>query len=523
MIGKFARTLIVGSLLLAAGETGTRQVCRAEELPGNPAYQRVAAYLDPGGVIYLYWSAEKELGELNKKLESVRDTAVSDPSLSPEEKEGLRKKFDLGIRLILDSGLQAVKAFGLSSREIEPGLFLDKTYTYLPDRSGFLWKSLAKSPHQFPLVSMIPENSEGFTFFDFNLPLLWEAVSSALGSSEIPEVAKWQQHFSQQAQAFSGLSFEDLLQSLGDQVGVVVTLSRQTTVSISLGNESYEMPEPAAALFWKVRNDKLFDRLEALFAMNPKVEKIDEPDLRMRVLQGVEEIPYLRPTMARHGDYLILSSSEALVRGMVEVEGGKRQGIRSSPDFNELAGGLPEKGNGVAYMGKRLQKVLGDLQLKFSQSRESGSPLLEAMSAKISGLTADAATYLVFGATEDGWFTTGKTRKDLNEILGEVLTLPAYYLAVAAVEEIKQARENNKLTKIKQNLANLRAAKEEAVAEKNLPEGQMLNRPDIEEFVTEWPESVVGETYEVGVVGQPPYATAPVDLGDYRAGWRIEP
>jgi hypothetical protein len=306
-------------------------------------------------------------------------------------------------------------------------------------------------------------------------------------------------------------------------VGIVVTLSRKVTVNIPMGNESYEMPEPAAALFWKVRNDKLFERLEALFAMNPKVEKIDEPDLRMRVLQGVEELPYLRPTMARHADYLILSSSEELVRGMVEVESGNKQGIRSSPDFNQLAAGLPEKGNGVAYVGKRLQKALSDLQLKFSQIRESGNPLLEAMSAKFSGLTADAATYLVFGATEDGWFTTGKTRKDLNEILGEVLTLPAYYFAVAAVEEIKQARGNNKLTKIKQNLANLRAAKEEAVAEKNLQDGQMLNRQDIEEYVTEWPESVVGETYEVGIVGQPPYATAPVDLGDYRAGSRIEP
>jgi hypothetical protein len=523
MNGKFARTLIVGALLLAIGETSTRQVCRAEELPSNPAYQRVAANLDPGGVIYVYWSAEKVLGELNKKLDSVRDTAVSDPGLSPEEKEGLRKKFDLGIRLILDSGLQAVKAFGFSSREIEPGLFLDKTYTYLPDRSGFLWNSLAKAPHEFPLVRMIPENGEGFAFFDFDLSMLWGAVSLALRSSEIPEVAKWQQHFSQQAQAFTGLSFEDLLHSLGDQVGMVVTLSRTVTVTIPLGNDAYEMPEPAAALFWKVSNDKLFDRLEALFAMNPKVEKIEEPDLRMRVLQGVEEIPYLRPTMARHGDYLILSSSEELVRGMVEVEAGKRQGIRSSPDFNELAVGLPEKGNGVAYVGKRLQKTLGELQLKFSQNREGSDPLVEAMSAKISGLTADAATYLVFGATEDGWFTTGKSRKDLNDILGEVLTLPAYYLAISAIEEIKQARGNNKLAKIKQNLANLRAAKDEAVAEKNLQEGQMLNRQDIEEYVTEWPESVVGETYEVGIVGQPPHATAPVDLGDYRAGSKIEP
>jgi hypothetical protein len=33
----------------------------------------------------------------------------------------------------------------------------------------------------------------------------------------------------------------------------------------------------------------------------------------------------------------------------------------------------------------------------------------------------------------------------------------------------------------------------------------------------------VGETYEVGTVGEPPYATAPVDLGDYHAGSKIEP
>jgi hypothetical protein len=523
MIGKFARTFFVSSLLSAAGATGALQICQAEDLPGNPAYQRVAANLDPGGVIYLYWSSEKALGELGKKLGSVRDIAVSDPSLSPEEKEGLRKKFDLGIRLILDSGLQGMKSLGLSSREIEPGLFLNRTFTYLPDRSGFLWNSFAKVPHEFPFVKMIPENSEGFAFFDLDLAALWGAVSSALSSSEIPEVAKWQQHFSQQVQAFTGLSLEDLLRSLGDQVGIIVTLNRKATVTIPLGTEQYEIPEPAGALFCKVRNEKLFDRLEALFTMNPKVEKINEPDLRMRVLRGVEEMPYLTPTMARHGDYLILSSSEELVRGVIDSESGKTQGITSSPDFNKLAAGLPEKGNSVAYVGKRLQKTLGELQLKLSQSREGGNPLLEAMSAKFSGLCADAATYTVSGATDDGWFTTGKTTKDLNDIVGEFFTLPAYYLAVAAVEEIKLDRANKKLTKIKQNLANLRAAKEEAVAEKNLQEGQMLSRQDIEEYVTEWPESVVGETYEVGTVGRAPYATAPVDLGDYRAGSKIEP
>jgi hypothetical protein len=551
--GRFARAFYLPFLLFALCETEALQISRAEELPppasqrtpteaqqpgtqpvgtekilggsapGNSSYQRIAANLDPEGVIYLYWSAEKALGELDKKLESIRDTAVSDPTLSQDEKNRLQKDFDLGIRLILQSGLQGVKAFGLSSREIEPGVFLNKTYTYLPDRAGFLWDTFATPPHDFSFTKMLPENTQGFAFFDFNLAVLWGVVSKELAGSEVPEVARWQQRFSQQEQAFTGLSLEDLLSSLGDQVGIIVTLNLKTTVKIPLGNEEYEMPEPAGALVWKVRNDKLFDRLDALFAMNPKVDKIDQPDLRMRVLKGVEEIPYLTPTLARYGDYLILASSEKLVRGMVDANSGKTLGLRSSSDFNKLAAGLPEKGNNLVYLAKELQKTLGELQMKFSQTRASGNPLLEAMSAKFSGLSADAASYTVGGATDDGWFTAGKTTKDLNEILGEFLTLPAYYAAVAAVEEIKLARGNDKLTKIKQNLADMRTAKDEAISEKNLQEGQMLNRQDIEEYMTEWPRSIVGETYEVGIVGQPPYATAPIDLGDYRAGSKIEP
>jgi hypothetical protein len=51
----------------------------------------------------------------------------------------------------------------------------------------------------------------------------------------------------------------------------------------------------------------------------------------------------------------------------------------------------------------------------------------------------------------------------------------------------------------------------------------MLNKQDVEEYIKDWPRSVVGEIYEIGTVGQPPYARAPVDVGDCRAGSKIEP
>ena len=229
--------------------------------------------------------------------------------------------------------------------------------------------------------------------------------------------------------------------------------------------------------------------------MNPKVQKIDEPDIRMRVMEGVEEIPCLTPTMARYRDYLIFASSEKLVRGMMDASSGKNPGIKASLEFNKLSAGIVEKGNTFAFVSKRLQKTLGDLQMKLGQMREAGNPLLDAMAARFSGLSADAASYVVGGTTDDGWFTNGKTTKDVNEIFGEFLTIPAYYFAIASIDEIKQARGNDKLAKIKQNLADLRAAKEEAISEENLQEGQLLTRQDIEKYMGEWPQSLVGETY----------------------------
>jgi hypothetical protein len=370
---------------------------------------------------------------------------------------------------------------------------------------------------------MVPANAAGFAFYDFDLPLLWRAISKELKSSDIPEVTQWEEQISKKIQSFVGLTLDDLLNSLGDQIGVIVTLDPQLNVDIPLGNKPYKMPAPVAALVWKVKNEKLFDRLDALAKLNPKVQSTDEADLKMRVLKGMTELPYVSPTLARTGDYLIFSTSEEIVRAMADAQSTKVPGIKSSADFARLAAGTPEKGNCVTYASKAFQKTLADLQIRLSEVRESQSPLLEAITAKFARLFADLASYGVGSVVDDGWLAYGKATKDLNDLFGEFASLPAYYVGVAAIEYAKERRQNSRLNKIKENLANLQAAKDEAIAEKNFENGQMLARQDVEEYLAAWPDSVVGETYEVGAVGQPPYATAPVDVANYPAGTRIEP
>ena len=89
------------------------------------------------------------LGELDKKLESVRDAAVSDPTLLQEEKSHLRKSFDLGIRLIRSSGLQGVKGFGLSSREIRAGYFSQQNVYLLAGSFRVFMELLGQSAARF--------------------------------------------------------------------------------------------------------------------------------------------------------------------------------------------------------------------------------------------------------------------------------------------------------------------------------------------------------------------------------------
>jgi len=489
----------------------------------TPPYDKVAAKLDSGGVIYLYWSAERILGEIDKKLAAVRDQALQTPGLASVEKEKLTTDLNFGSRLVLSSGLQDIKAFGLSSKAEDSGLFLNKSFIYVPNQSGFLWDAFAKPAHDLTLLNAIPTKTEAFAFCDVDLNALWQSLSKELANSKVPAVTDWVQKCPQQIQMLTGLTLSDLLASLGNQVGVVITLDPKTTVRVPLGIDAVEIYEPAAALIWTVKDDKLFDRLDALFSLNTKVQKTDEPNLKMRVLPDWSSILYVTPTLARVDNYLIISTSDKLVRAIVDTQTGKIPGLKSSPEFTRLSTRLPTHGNGVTYASKVFQATIAAIKTKFPRRYEDANFSVESIANKISSLSADVSHYSVTVNADDGIQIIARTTKDINKSLGDFVALPAYCIAQKLVDEMKRNRDEVKIGKIKENLKKLDSAKEQIVSENELEEGQMLNRQDVEPFLTEWPKPILGETYEVGVIGQPPYATAPVDLTGYPAGTHIEP
>ncbi len=583
MIGKFPKKLLTSCFLVVACETeliGTLFAAdpsspAAAPAPASPEYEHVASYLDANGSVYIYWNTQKLLGEIDNRLQSIKDAALVDANLTAAQLTQFQASFDLVRHILLNSGLEAVRAFGMSYSKDDSGLYVGKAVLYVPDRSGYLWEAIAERSHDLTFLKLIPEHAEAFGFFDFDFGTFWRGISKDLAASGIPEITTSLQQFPAQTEAIAGISLDDLLGSLGDQIGLIVTLDPQKTVAIPLGASVVVIPEPAVALLLKLKNDKIFDRVDAIFSANPGVQKTDEPDLKLRVIKGNGPVTYLTPALARYGGYMILSSSDTLIRGIVDANTGKSQGIKTSAEFNALSAGMPDKGNSAVYVGKRFQSTVATLQTRYNEAQSSVDVPTRRILESLARLSSEVASYKVSATTDDSLVTTSKMTKDPNDLLGELLAIPGEAVAQAAIADLKrggpastptpqppvqpqstplQGTEDNsgaqsapvlpnpavgnppqiiqkttpaqgprvKLAQIKMNLALLSAAKDQVVLQKSLKDGDPVSRGDLQQFLPNWPQPVAGETYEVGPVGQSPCATAPAAIGRILAGSKIE-
>ena len=498
------------------------------------AFDRVTQQLDHGGSFYFYWNLEKIVGHLTEALTTARDRALRS-SLSPNQKERFIDKSDLVIQLIRSSGIEGLLAFGSSCKQLENSLYLTKAFAYAPQPSGFFWQTFTKAPHRFAALDFLPTNTEAFGLYDINLLALWQALLKDLAASRIQDVVVALNEFASQVRSNTGMTVDELLGSLGDEAGFAITLNQDAKVKIQFPNGVAEIPEPAGAIFWTVQNDRLFDRLDELFATNPATQKEDLPDMRIRVIPGTAPLEYVKPTLAKIKNYLIIASNDKLVRSFAEGLAGNAPTISSVAEFKELEKDVGDSGNMAQYISRRFQQTYYEALSRY---------LAASVPAKDSGvlewektfydLLKEWAAYGVAVREEDGLYFVRKETKDINEFLSQFLMGPAYILfnhevgsQTASSNDVESTTKTPvdpaALNLIRLNLQKIADAKEKALKARHQRKTGPLGRAELEEYLPGWVESVVGETYEIGAIGEPPYATAPVVVADIPAGTRITP
>jgi hypothetical protein len=314
--------------------------------------------------------------------------------------------------------------------------------------------------------------------------------------------------------ALTGLDLDAALHSLGGEYGLILTLDQHKTITLPLGVTTLEIPSPGVCLVFKVNSDVIFDRVDEVLKGNPLVTKVEEPDLKMRSLSIPIPIPMdVRPSLARVGDYLLLASSDNLVREIVAVKSGQKKGFKSTDEFKRLSQGVPAEGNNFSLVSGALGATFAQIQEK-SMAMQHMDPAAVKNLQQLTQYGTNAGSYSVGGNGPEGWEGIGNGSQGGQAML----VLPAAFVAglgaAIAVPNFIKARTTSQENACINNLRLIDAAKQQWALEQRKQSTDTPAVSDIQPFLGrgakgEMPVCPAGGVYTFGTVGEKPTCSIP--------------
>ena len=181
--------------------------------------------------------------------------------------------FEVVGSLAKDSGVEQISGFGASSIAREPGFYYSKVvmHHYEGEGDGVIWSAFGKEAHPLKELDLLPENTAFAAYGDLDVPLLWKAVQKELKLLHVADVDYTMTEFPDKFKAATGLSLDDVLGALGGGYGVIFTLDESKQVTLPIPTSPMQIPDPGLAIFFKVKNDVIFDRVAQLANGNPLI------------------------------------------------------------------------------------------------------------------------------------------------------------------------------------------------------------------------------------------------------------
>jgi len=390
------------------------------------SFSEVTAQLDAGGDFYLYLSMAQWLGKVDRGIDALHQVMLANEAgQSPENLQ----KGEQAIATVKDmakkSGLEDITGIGASSLNYAPGLYRNKLFVHHDpaNGSGLIWSIDGKAPHALTGLDLLPVDTASAAIGDFDLAAVINFLRDEANQSGIPEVkdevTQWQTQFA----GLSGLQLDDVLASLSGTFGMVVTLDATATIAVPVGAQPVTMPQPRLAVLIAVNNDVVFKQVDKMLATAPAIEKVDEPDVRMRTTTILNmRVPWLRPTIAQWNGYLIVASDDKLVRDIIAVQKGT-PGFKSTAEYATLSAGLPEQGNSFGVATQKFADTVNDLQTKLATL----TPAAGMQAALMKRFQKTGHMMSVGSALPNGWLTVSQGS------LGAAQILPALAIAPAAM------------------------------------------------------------------------------------------
>ena len=393
---KFSIVSIAAAGLMACGgkqtakeEVTTEPSKPSEQVASPPAapakqaavknsFWEVNKHLDQGGTFYLYLSTEQALAKFDGWLENVIGLMeMGAKEMSEEDAQQLRMAVNMGRALYQQSGLRDVSGLGMSSFALEENLHRNAMvlHHYEGEGDGLLWKLMGSQAHEQEVLKLLPADTAFVFHSDVDLQAghVW-TQEFLKGHAPAAMVGKMAETVAQLNQAFN---FEALLKSTGGEMGVIVTLDEEQRITVPIPDlppeAEIKIPTPAVALTLKVKDAQLMTLITAMLE-NPEltggvpVKKESVGDTTLYTVTPPAPLPVpldLTPTLMQAGNYLVLTSSQALAKEMLAVQSGTKAGLQGTDEFKTLAGDMDLKGNQLHFLSARVGKEYGGIMRRF--------------------------------------------------------------------------------------------------------------------------------------------------------------
>jgi hypothetical protein len=479
------------------------------------SFNEVTSQLDAGGNFYLYLGTAQWLDGLSTKMSKWQQVFESMPDIKNEGRTNVDKAFAAMTRLIKDSGIEDISGVGMSSIEIEKGLYRNKAllHHYPGKGEGFLWKFLGKEPHSLTGLDLLPANTALAIFSDADVPLLWSVAKNEVAQAGFPQAQEMLQKLPDQFEQKTQVKWDQFLNSLGGEFGLVLTLDESNNIPIPLPSGLIQIPEPGLLIVVKVNDDTIFNRIDSELKKNPMVISVDKTELKMRTMPM--PIPFLtnvRPTTASSGGYLFIASSDALVDEALAVKSGQKPGLKSTDEFKRLSQNIPDQGNQFTFMSERFGQTLFQIQKQTVRaSAMRGSSPAQAQWMQSLFQSRPAFAYSVGVNAEDGCLTVGNgSQSYAATAILPVVVVPGM-LAAIAIPNFVKARATSQQNACINNLRQIDAAKQQWALENNKKITDTPTWDDIKPYLR-GPVPLycpAGGTYTINAVGEKPTCSIP--------------
>ncbi len=475
------------------------------------SFTEVTSQLDPGGNFYLYLGTAQWLDGLSARVGAWRQTFVSMPNLKPEDTTNMNKAFDVVTGLIQDSGIENVSGVGMSSVEIEKGMFRNKAllHHYPGKGDGFLWRLAGKEPHPLTGLDFLPADTALAVFSDMDLPVLWTVAQKEVARADLPQAQQWLDKLPAEFEQKTQVKWDTFLNSLGGEFGLVITLDPSNNIPVPLGGAAVQIPSPGMLLAVKVNDDTIFNRIDTALKANSQVISVDKPGLKMRTMPvPVPFVGELRPSAASSVGYLFIATSDALIDEALAVKSGQRPGLKSTDEFKHLAQGLPDRGNKFCYVSQRFTETLIRVQQQAMSAKAKTDPqTANWMQSFMQG--RPAFVYSVGMNTPEGCLTIGNgSQSYANTVLLPSVAVVGALSAIAIPNFIK-ARTASQQNACINNLRQIDAAKQQWALEKGKQATDVPTWNDIQPYLYKIPHCPAGGTYSINAVGDKPTCSVP--------------